>query len=110
MGIYQFGDGRPGDRGGPLTSTYIGSIFQARAARTRPSSAQLSRAAGRARAARMPLERGVWAAVYPEEVDTGGPMVLRRRFGVTAVAGLAAAALLAGIAACSSSPTSSTSS
>jgi ABC-type sugar transport system substrate-binding protein len=37
-------------------------------------------------------------------------MVLRRRFGVTAVAGLAAAALLAGIAACSSSPSSSTSS
>ncbi|HTZ26397.1 MAG TPA: hypothetical protein VMC83_20555, partial [Streptosporangiaceae bacterium] len=35
-------------------------------------------------------------------------MVLRRRFGVTAVAGLAAAALMAAIAGCSSSSSSST--
>jgi ABC-type sugar transport system substrate-binding protein len=35
-------------------------------------------------------------------------MVLRRRFGVTAVAGLAAAALMAGIAGCGSSSSSST--
>jgi ABC-type sugar transport system substrate-binding protein len=35
-------------------------------------------------------------------------MVLRRRFGVTAVAGLAAAALMAGIAACGSSSSSTT--
>ena len=35
-------------------------------------------------------------------------MVLRRRFGVTAVAGLAAAALMAGIAGCGSSSSSTT--
>src|SRR5215472_14738522 len=50
------------------------------------------------------------AAVDPEGADTGGPMVFRRHFGVSAVAGLAAAALIAGMAGCGSSNSSSSSS
>src|ERR1700685_1291021 len=53
---------------------------------------------------------GVAGSRVPEESDTGGPMVLRRRFGVTAVSGLAAAALMAGIAGCGSSSSSGSSS
>src|ERR1700728_4720690 len=58
---------------------------------------------------RMAASGGVVGSRVPEEVDTGGPMVLRRRFGVTAVAGLAAAALMAGIAGCGSSSSSGSS-
>jgi ribose transport system substrate-binding protein len=54
-------------------------------------------------------EQGARDSRGPEEVDTGGPMVVRRRFGVPAVAGLAAAALIAGMGGCGSSGSSTTS-
>src|SRR5262249_45355216 len=46
----------------------------------------------------------------PRGADTGGPMVFRSPFGVSAVAGLAAAALIAAMAGCGSSNSSSSSS